>query len=284
MPNYLIPPNGPCNTLGMGVFDGIHLGHQAITKQCDTVLSFHPLPNLILDPNSDIQYITTPKERQHILPSIIVLEFSKELSQLSATDFLEQVVAPLSPKKIIVGYDFKFGYKQEGSTDFLRNWCQQQNIAFQTVEPVKSDTDIIYKSSLVRKALRSDPNHAIELMGHPYVIIGKVIRGDNRGKELGYPTANIEMDPKKVYPKPGVYKGSAIVEGTRYKAGIYIGHRHTFDKTELSCEAHLLNFNQDLYNQDLTLEIESFIRDDMSFDSKEALQGQIKKDLQAINT
>jgi len=282
MSPYLIPPKAPCKTLGIGVFDGVHLGHQEIIRHCDTILSFHPLPNLVLNPNSDIQYITTPTERQHLVPSLIVLEFTKALATMSAATFLEEIIAPLAPETIIVGYDFKFGHKQEGNTDLLQAWCTQHNIAFKKVDPVKSDTDLIYKSSWVRKALRNDPDHAIELMGHPYIIIGEVIPGDNRGNKLGYPTANIKIDPLKVYPKPGVYKGQAIIQNQRYNAGVYIGQSKTFDKTNLSCEAHILEFNNDLYGQEICIEINAFIRNEHQFESEDALKAQIKEDLNTI--
>ncbi len=281
---YISNEPSHCHTLGLGVFDGIHCGHQNIIDQCDTILSFHPHPDIVLRKNSDLKYLTNATEREYLCPKMCILEFNDTIAKMTALDFLDSIVKPIQPKTIVVGYDFRFGAKRQGCIQLLREWGSQYDINCIEVQPITHTDDTIIKSSLIREQLQSDPDHAIQLLGHPYIIQETVIRGDGRGKTLGYPTANIKIDPQKAYPKAGVYYGQVIHQKTRYNAAIYIGNRQTFDKKDQSCEVHLFDLKKDLYNDLLTIEIHGYIRPDLKFESPEELTQQIEKDILTIQT
>ena len=190
-----------------------------------------------------------------------ILEFNETLAKMSAIGFLDTIIKPIQPKNIVVGYDFKFGAKRQGCIKLLQDWGAQYDINCIEVQPITHTDHTIIKSSLIRQQLQSDPDHAIQLLGHPYIIQETVIQGDGRGKTLGYPTANLSIDPQKAYPKSGVYYGQALHKDTRYNAAIYIGNRHTFNKSDQSCEIHLFDLKTDIYNEVLTVEIHGYIRE-----------------------
>ena len=256
-------PESSIDTLGIGVFDGFHRGHQAISSQCDTLLSFHPHPALVLGKKKDLTYITLPDELEFFTPHLITLEFSESTSKLSAEDFFNHIIlSVLKPRKIVVGFDFKFGFKQQGTTNLLNEWCDKHSIEFECIEPFQYN-NIIVKSSQIRSLLINDKfNDAIEFLGHDYLIKGTVIQGEGRGKKLGFPTANIKVREKKLIPHHGVYAGYVALNERHLPAGIYIGNKPTFENINTSIEVHIINFNQDLYGQDLNVFLTHKIRDD----------------------
>ena len=268
-------------SLGLGVFDGIHKGHQAILSQCDALLTFNPHPVTIIHNTIPLDRLTTIKEMTQYIPQLFVLEFNKMIANLSAQDFLNKIILEkINPSRIVIGYDYHFGKNKKGTPDIFKQWCNSHNIPITIVEPI-SNTDQIIKSKAIRTELKQgDVNQALDDLGHPYLMIGTVIKGDSRGKELGFPTANLKFPPEKLIPKKGVYKGTITIEDKPYKTMIYIGNRPTFNTKTTTVEAFILDFKGNLYDQTISLYIEHYLRAEKIFPNKEALINQIHQDIQ----
>ena len=272
-------------TLGIGVFDGLHLGHRVIAEKCDTLLTFSPHPDLVLNKTPQLKRLTTIEELQLLCKlidkTLITLRFSKKVATLSPTEFLNTyILSKLKPSKIIVGYDFRFGKKKEGTIPFLIEWAKTHDISVSHIEPVQCDNKTIIKSSLIRQYLKDGAfDKACEYLGHPYLISGRVIPGEGRGHHLGFPTANIQTKPSKLIPKSGVYSGNIKIGQKHYPCMIYIGKKPTFNNNTLSIEVHIPYFNKNIYGKQVHVFMEKKIRDEMTFLSSSDLVKQIKKDL-----
>ena len=267
------------NCLGLGVFDGIHLGHQQLLNQADALLTFEPHPISILK-NITVQRLTTAKELPFYIPQLFTLEFTKNISEMSAEDFLNKIIlAEINPKKIVVGYDYHYGHKREGNIDTLKLWGKQNNIEIIEIEPFLYKEQLV-KSRIIRTAItETNFNQGIEWLGHSYLIKGIVIEGEGRGKKIGFPTANIKVEANKCIPQYGVYKGKTSIKGKTYKAMIYIGNKPTFNSNFTAIEIHILNFNTSIYNQEIDVFLEEKIRNHKKFESTDQLIQQIEKDI-----
>jgi riboflavin kinase/FMN adenylyltransferase len=276
-------PTQKIQALGLGVFDGVHLGHQYLAKECDALLTFHPHPDRILNKNSELQYLTTLEEMRLFYTPIIAATFTKELASCSATSFLDILQNELKPSCIVVGYDYRFGYKQEGDFDFLRKWGEINGVITKKI-PVFTINKRPVKSGLIRTLLTSgDFDEAIALLGHPYVVSGTVISGDGRGRTIGFPTANLSLEKQKLVPKNGVYRGVTTVQGKHHECMVYIGTKPSFSNSEMrSIEVHILNFEGSLYDSQLQVFMTKKIRNEMTFSSTEGLISQIKNDREEI--
>jgi len=271
---------GPFTTIGMGVFDGLHTGHQAIYNQCDTLLTFDPHPDIVLGKKTILNSISTIEELTYYVPNLLILHFNEGISKLNPTEFLNQVIAThIKPKKIVVGYDFKFGHKGMGTIELLEGWASDYGIIINVINPVKDSHGNPHKSGQIRQWLDTDVNQAIASLGHPYLIIGDVIKGDGRGRQLGYPTANLKVHPQKCIPKTGVYKGYMELDSKKYHGIIYIGNKPSFEGQTMSIEVHLFDFNKSIYGKRVAVHIESFIRGDQKFETADALIQQIEVDI-----
>lgn len=280
LPIQLTPTPQPCHTIGLGVFDGVHRGHQYIVDQCDYILTLHPHPKTILH-QQPMTYLTTIHERRLYIPNLVVMTFSKAVSLMSADGFLNHVInAYFQPKKIIFGYDYRFGNQQEGTPELLTQWAQDRGIITSLTEPVLHQ-GIPVKSQTIRDCIRNDKfDDAIDLLGHPYTIVGTVVRGDGRGKSLGFPTANLVVDEDKLVPQPGVY--GAISPNHKSSAIVYIGSKPTFEGTHQAIEVHIPGLNEDLYGQSLRIDLTHFIRHEYTFDSADDLTVQIQRDIDQL--
>ena len=270
----------PIKSLGLGVFDGVHLGHQQIISQVDTVLTFNPHPTTIINPKTELLRLSTPEEMATYVNQVACLNFDNTIAAMSADEFLNDIIlTQLSPKKIVVGYDYFFGSKRKGTPEYLKAWGKTHNIDVTIVKAFSKD-DTIVKSKLIRQLfLDNHCNKAIELLGHPYLIYGQVVKGDQRGTSLGFPTANLEVAKNKLIPPTGVYKGHVKIQNTTFKTFIYIGSKPTFNGNKRTIEAYIHGFSGNLYDQKLGLHIEQFIRNEIKFKSSQDLISQIKKDL-----
>jgi len=274
------------NTLGLGVFDGVHLGHQALLNQCDALLTFNPHPVTIINPSITIERLTTIEEMTHYIKQLYVLTFNDSVANLSAREFLDTIILEkIKPRNIVIGYDYHFGKNKEGTPELFKSWCDEHDIGITIVPPIKNNEAII-KSQAIRQQLKNtQASQALDNLGHSYLMIGTVIHGDNRGKTLGYPTANLVFDQEKLIPHHGVYKGKLCLKNQEFKAMIYIGNRPTFNTNTSTVEAFLLDFEGDLYNQKVHLYLEKFLRDEQKFNDHEALISQINNDINhAFNT
>lgn len=277
-------PNGnidSINTLGMGVFDGIHRGHQVIADQCSHLMTFMPYPRAVLNPEVPaIPRLTVLSEMQQLFPNTIALRFTPAIAALSATEFFEQlVVQQLAPKRIVVGEDFQFGSKRSGNGTRLKALGAAAGIDV-VVMPLLMDAGEPVKSGRIRTAIRAGEfDHAVALLGHPYCLSGTVVQGDGRGRTLGFPTANLKIPDTKLGLFPGVYAG--YLADTHAPVVVYSGSAPTFDTKTPRHEVHILDYDGDLYGQSLSVMITRQIRGEMQFESANALQAQIQRDSQA---
>ncbi len=282
--------------LTIGSFDGVHRGHQAIINQLiadaraagapATVLTFFPHPSVVLRNRQDPFYLTTAEERAELLERlgvdvVITHPFTPTVAGMSAQEFMALVSRQLHPSRIRVGYDFALGRGREGNVERLQQLGGELGYTLDVIQPVQMDGQII-SSSLVRAALfEGNLGKAEKLLGRPYQVGGEVVHGDGRGRLLGIPTANLDVWPQRVLPKSGVYVCRAQINGQLWGAVTNVGVRPTFESpTPVShVETHVLDFDRDLYGQQMQLDFIMRLRDEQRFPNVEALAAQINQDI-----
>jgi riboflavin kinase/FMN adenylyltransferase len=282
MPNITITGlkvSGKIDTLALGVFDGMHLGHQQLLENNAYALTLYPHPAHVLKKNKHLPILSTPREMRKIYSRLLVLKFTPDICKLTWDAFLDQVVKEqIRPKRIVVGFDYHFGNRREGNFKKLSQWAKKNGISVTQIDPFSQNGTLI-KSTLIRESIvHGNFNQAVELLGHPYLICGSVIKG----KTMGYPTANLTVPKMKLLPKNGVYKGFVNVGGRRYTCGIYIGTKPTFNGKNKQVEVFLVDYDGNLYNRQLALYVTEFVRPEMTFNNTEALKDQIRNDLNQI--
>jgi len=282
--------------LTIGSFDGVHLGHRAILEQLireahaaqaqAIVLTFHPHPAAVLGKRDGPFYLSTPEEKAEMMASLgldglVSHPFNRQIAAQSAREFIQHMQRHLGFRWLWVGNDFALGRQREGDLPVLRLLGEEFGYQVRVVEPVNLEGEVI-SSSRVRQALaQGDVGMAANLLGRPYRVAGEVVHGDGRGKNLGFPTANLETWPKQILPKPGVYAGRARVGGVEVPAVTNIGFRPTFEAQSLRArvETHLLDFDQDLYQRQISLSFEVHLRDEQRFSDIQALIDQVQQDI-----
>jgi riboflavin kinase/FMN adenylyltransferase len=285
-----------------GTFDGVHLGHQKILNRLreiatelsgETVLiTYWPHPRLVLYPNEHkLRLLSTFEEKSKLLHQfgidhLISIPFTKEFSQMSSEEFIRKVlVEKLQTKKLVIGYDHRFGKNREGSFEYLK--ANSLEFGFDLEEISRQDVEEIGVSSTkIRQALESgDVKTAASYLGRPYELNGLVIKGQQIGRSIGFPTANIHIpNDYKLIPKDGVYAVKVQVEGTFFKGMLNIGNRPTVDGSKKTVEANLFSFEGDLYNKQVTVHFYEFLRDERKFENLDALKNQLLKDQQTAKS
>ncbi|MFQ5587480.1 MAG: bifunctional riboflavin kinase/FAD synthetase [Nitrospiria bacterium] len=298
-----IKPNLDYPVVAIGNFDGIHLGHQAILAKAISrakanngnavVLTFEPHPRRYFFPEQTFKLLNTFQMKTRIIESFGVdvcytSEFNKSFAELSpeafATEFLHKKIGA---KEVVIGQNFRFGKDRAGSVEDLIRFGETLGFSVITPDPVLVE-DRVVSSSEIRKLLgEGNVALAAKMLGRYYTLEGKVIRGDEMGQALGFPTANLRL-PNELIPKKGIYAARADflkTDGFGTKDGVvYIGSKPTFDKKVLSLEVHLFDFEKDLYEKRLRVTLIDWIRDDEYFGSEAALIDQIKKDIENAKT
>lgn len=284
----------------LGVFDGVHRGHRAViarveaeaaARQLDSaVISFRTHPQQVLHPEVPFRMLTSPQERETLLRQtgidrVVFLDFTREMSQLSAFEFLQILSSQLQVKGLIIGYDHRFGHNRaEGFDDYVR-YGQQLGMEILHADELVTDDGPV-SSSIIRKLLlQGDLTTANRLLSYPYTLHGKVVNGFHVGRELGFPTANIDMDyPDKLIPANGVYAVHIVLgDGRRYGGMLNIGNRPTLNRpNDYSIEANIFDFSGNLYGENLAVELVQYIRPERTFANTEALRTQLVADEAAI--
>jgi riboflavin kinase/FMN adenylyltransferase len=282
--------------LTIGVFDGVHRGHQEILTKLTAgahqknapavVLTFWPHPAVVLGKRYDLKCLTTPKERADLLGSfgvdvVITQPFTPEFAKLSAWDFMRRATRQLGLLSLWIGYDFALGHNREGNLERLTEIGKELGYNVQAVGPVKNGDDVI-SSSLIRQRISAGQvARAAENLGRFYALSGPVVHGDGRGRKINIPTANIDYPKDKVIPVNGVYACWAWVGEQKLPAAVNIGINPTFtpDKQTPNLEAHILDFDRDLYGQEVKLEFVQYLREELRFNSAEALLERIHADI-----
>ncbi len=283
-----------------GTFDGVHVGHQKILGRLKelaretggetVVVTYWPHPRMVLYPDDPaIQLLTTFDEKLALLEALgidhlVQIPFTKEFSRLSSDAFVRQVlVDKIGTHQLVIGYDHHFGRNREGGFEYLKEHAAEYGF---TVEEIpRQDVDQVGVSSTkIRNALEAGQVHtAREYLGRPYRLAGAVVRGDQLGRQLGYPTANLRIDsPHKLIPADGIYAVHVEHAEQRYDGMLYIGHRPTIQGTSRNIEVNIFNFEQNIYGDKLRVDLLARTRGDMTLDSLEALAAQLKEDKEVV--
>lgn len=283
--------------LSIGSFDGIHRGHQALVKNLvdeahraghpAVIITFYPHPVVVLRNITDPYYLTSPDERATLLADsgidhLVTLPFTPELATVSAADFMEMLSFRLGLRQLWVGADFALGRNREGDVPRLRQIGEQLGFDVRVVNPVLDHHEII-SSSLVRAAVRAGRvREAARMLGRNYTVSGEVIHGDGRGHSLGIPTANLSYWSQHLLPAFGIYANWVNIGNERLPAVSNVGIRPMFLNPQMApqVEAHILDFNQDLYGKEITIEFVEYLRAEHKFASVSALLEQIQNDIQ----
>ena len=282
--------------LAVGNFDGVHIGHQKIIKKLvsdasqdnksSAVLSFNPHPRQFFSKNLDRYQIIGLEKKQQLLKDLGItdlfsLHFDQSIANLSPPDFIDKIIVQkLQVKKLVVGYDFRFGKNREGDTLLLRDHAAIHGFSLEIIEPIQNDfNQEVYSSTAIREAIRvGDVKKAKSMLGYSWTMEGEVIPGDKMARGMGFPTANISPH-EQIYPLKGVYVVQILLNDKMIKGIANFGERPTADGTKLLLEAHLFDFDEDIYGKQLTVEFLTFIRGEKKFDNFALLVEQIKKDI-----
>ena len=282
--------------LTVGVFDGVHRGHQEIIKALTAgaqandapavVLTFDPHPAKVLG-RGDIKLLTLPDERAELLGElgvdvVITQPFDKDVADITALDFMKQLKSHLGLQYLVLGYDSTLGKNREGNATRLTEIGKELDYAVEVISALSDESGVISSTEIRKLISTGDVAEAERLMGHPYSLHGPVIHGDGRGKRINVPTANIGYSHEKIIPANGIYACWAYLQRERFRAAINIGINPTFtpDKQIPNVEVYLLDFDREIYGQDVQLEFVSRLRDEVKFDSVDVLVEQIWKDVE----
>ena len=279
----------------IGTFDGVHIGHQKIIKKMvqngqdldlkTVILTFFPHPRMVLNGNSDIKLLNTINEKSLLLEkngiqNLIVQKFDDAFSNLSPEDFVKKIlIDQLNIQKIIIGHDHRFGKNRAAGIDDLIELGYKYNFEVEQISVQEID-DIAVSSTKIRNAI-IDGNISLanNYLGYNYQLTGNVINGKKLGRTIGFPTANIYVSENyKLIPKNGVYVVKSFIQNKTVFGLMNIGIKPTFEENKLTIEVYFIDFEGDLYNQNLTIEILEYIRKEQKFDSIESLKTQIETD------
>jgi len=290
VPLSQLAPHPGVTGLAIGVFDGVHLGHQAVVRSLTgnvAALTFEPHPLAIIAPDRAPPRLTTLQQKVAYLRSqgtvaVIAVKFDQALRELSPADFVREI-GRIFPdlQEVAIGEGWTFGHNREGTAEHLAQLAQLQGFKVKAIAPVEFDGSPVSSTRIREAVMQRRFIDAARLLGRSYAVIGKVVHGEGRGKSLGIPTANL-AEVEQLLPPRGVYAAFARVAGNlaKYPAVMNLGNRPTFTANGIdSLEVHLLDFEADLYDQKLWVSDFTWIRDEMSFPNAEALKAQISEDI-----
>lgn len=280
----------------LGTFDGVHLGHLSILDKLKEIASglnaqtliitFDPHPRLVLQQdNKSLRFITSLQERIERLrlagiDNLLILPFTTSLAALSSEGFVRKYIkGALNARAVVVGYDHHFGRRAEGNFHTLEELGRELDFSVHRVEAFYVGGEPVSSSRIRDCVSVGDVSEARQLLGYPYFVFGKVVEGNKVGRKIGFPTANIAPDdPHKLLPTMGVYAGTALVGGKRYKGMVNVGIRPTLNMDDLTIEMHLFDFNEDIYGMDIRICLQAWIREEIQFRGVEELSKQLSKD------
>jgi len=290
-----LKPDRP-SLLTVGSFDGVHLGHQSLIRKLAAaahaqnyraaVVTFHPHPGLVLRGYRPSFYLSSPDDKAQRLADlgadiVVTHPFNRDVANLTAAQFIDGLRAALDFRELWCGADFALGHNREGTVAWLQAYGRSAGFTVKVIDPV-SLNDKVISSSRIRQALNEgNVGEAAACLGRPFQVTGPVVEGAKRGRTIGIPTANIRIGDDQAYPANGVYACRAWIAGEAADAVANIGVRPTFESSEArpTIEAHLLNFDRDLYGLSLTLDFIARLRPEQKFNGVQELIAQIQKDI-----
>ena len=278
----------------VGTFDGIHLGHQEIFRRLretsretglsPVLVTFHPHPRVLTSPDNVPLLLTTIEEKERFIPdffdgTVLVLDFEEGLMNLQPEEFVKRIlVDKVGVSRLMVGYDHALGKNRRGTIAELKKLGRKYGYEVVVCGPILVDDAPVSSSRVRRAMIQNRYPEALRLLGHEYAVFGSVEKGIGLGKKLGYPTANVAYNPRKLLPPEGVYTCCAEIDGKSHDGVMFIGRNHFNPEIRISVEAHLFDFDRDIYDQEITVYPLRFVRENRKYDSTEQLVRQIHKD------
>ncbi len=281
--------------LTIGVFDGVHLGHKYLISKLKElagernllsgVVTFRQHPLEVLAPETELPYLTSLKEKVRLLENegvdaVITLSFTPEFAQLSANQFAGLLKKHLRMRGLVIGPDFALGRDREGNADTLRTIGKYLDFSVTVVSPVKINGEVVSSTAIRNAIADGDMRRVLNLIGRPFSLQGQVITGSGRGIELGFPTANLEIDPKQTLPPEGVYTTRTHIGDKTYRSVTNIGRNPTFGENPRSVETYVIDYEGDLHGHQLRIDIVERLRAEKKFDTVEELKKQIAEDIE----
>lgn len=278
----------------IGVFDGVHSGHKYLLsklaeqskndKLISCVITFKQHPQNLLNPQSRLPFLTNLPQKTKLLRDegvqiIIALTFTLELAQTSARQFIELLKRYLNMRSLILGPDFTLGRSQEGNVDLLRNLSGDMDFELTVMPHLRIDGEIVSSTAIRDALIKGNIKKANKMLGRYFSLEGRIIMGSGRGMELGFPTANLDIETERALPSDGIYVTWAYLDNKRYPSVTNIGKRPTFGKDDRTVEVYIIGFEGNLYRQQLKIDIIERLRDEQKFTTTSALQDQIADDV-----
>ena len=282
----------------IGFFDGVHLGHRHLINQvkmaaslngwCSSIITFPVHPRQVIQSDYQPSLLSSPEEKIELLASIgidncILLPFTRELSMLTAWEFMQLLYNKYKVRMLVIGYDHRFGHNRAETFEDYCRYGRELGIHIMQATAYTQEQDKVSSSAIRRALLSGEVSTAAKYLGYPYFLQGIIVGGYQVGRKIGFPTANLQVDfSNKLIPSVGVYAVYVYVNGQKYKGMLNIGHRPTLNNgTDLSIEVHILDFEGDIYHQPMRIEFIDFLRTEAKFQSTEELALQIQKDKEA---
>ena len=294
--NFLRSDSATHLALSIGMFDWVHLGHQSIIHKLNTIaqvkilesaiLTFWPHPRKVFNPDDDLKLLNTIDEKKYLLQKnglqhLFLKEFDKDFRNLTGEEFVKQIlVEKLQVKHLIVGYDHTFGKNRSGDFSLLKKMGPELGFEVEQVEAVNYK-DLNISSTQIRNALlKGEIVAANQMLGYHYSVSGEVIHGQKIGRTIGYPTANINVDAIKLLPKNGAYIVDVFVNEIHFKGMLSIGTNPTVEGKTKTVEVYILDFNEDIYGKEISVNFRDYLHDEIKFESLEKLIVRLDEDKQ----
>ena len=280
--------------LSLGMFDGVHLGHKSIINELQKVgsdnnletaiLTFWPHPRFVFNPNEDLKLLNTLDEKKFLIEkyginNLFLKEFDEEFRNLTGEEFVRQIlIKKLNVKYLIIGYDHSFGKNKSGNFELLQKLSKELDFEVEQMEAINIHENNISSTKIRNALLKGNIREANEMLGYSYSVSGTVVHGKKLGRTIGYPTANIETESIKLLPKKGAYIVEVFVKDQQYKGMLSIGTNPTVNGEKLTVEIYILDFNEDIYDKNITVKFRDFLHDEIKFEGLEKLIERLDQD------
>jgi len=280
--------------LSLGMFDGGHLGHKYIIDELKKVgsennletaiLTFWPHPRFVFNPDEDLKLLNTVEEKkvlmeQYGINNLFLKEFDDEFRNLTGEEFVRQIlIGKLNVKYLIIGYDHSFGKNKSGNFELLQKLSQELDFEVEQMEAINIHENNISSTKIRNALLAGNIKDANEMLGYSYSVSGTVVHGKKLGRTIGYPTANIKADSIKLLPKKGAYIVEVFIKEKQYKGMLSIGTNPTVNGEKLTVEVYILDFNEDIYDQNITVKFRDFLHEEIKFEGLDQLIEKLDED------